>query len=561
MNYKNSLAMLLLLPVWAFAQLEDPICKLNHYQPRYVSWLPETPSYFAKIHPDGKFAFFIGSGNRILNLEERDLTKRLRTAPGSIDPVPCPDGKLLTVPGMSLYETSAVLKEGDAAKPLLTDYDLGGVYQSCAVLSAVGRRTTYRVVTDSNGEVSYRDYQVKYFNSQPAQVTPLREATLRCPEMNLKTIIISKTGKYLSAYLPEQGTTKIFNIEGRTGACKEVADIGYATGKLEFNYDDTRIAFHVDYFSSQAGDYFSGVSNDMSKDVFTLDIARGSGGVLNLRNLRRISTARGKGSGSYYPSFAKNGDLLFLNDDGNFYSFHNVRPDRIPAYAPLLPPPDGWPGGRPPAGVPADWNEKLHAASVVGSLWSKRCSPDDDEVSAAEAASVKLVLPTSTCKSLVQQDWVPGAGEELSKHARYSRDQRFDPEKVRLLSAVQLLAACGDTPDWQDPLPVEYGSKFAGQLNGSRLIQHYCVGCHVVGGALRLPDGSSVPNTLHFSNLQEWQIEASLARLELPVGQGRMPPAGFELGSDHKSIIAQYLDCRLRQLRHSGPEYNRPYCD
>ncbi len=565
MNFRNSLLLGLIFSAAASAQVQDPLCKLNHHQPRYISWLPEFPSYFAKVHPEGKMAFFIGSGNRLVNLEEIVDSKRIQSVPGSIDPVPCPDGKLLTVPGLSLYEVSTVLKDGESAKALLTDNTHEGVYQSCGVLSRSGNSTVYRVVTDASGEVAYRDYKVTYSSSptRPATIAPQGPMKLRCPQMNLKTLIVSKTGKYLSAYLPDVGTTKIFNIEGRSGACKEVADIGYATGKLEFNYDDTQVVFHVDYLASQAGEYFSGVSNDSMKDIFTLDIARLASGKLKMTNLRRLSVSNTKGSGSYYPSYAKNGDVVFINDNENFYSFHAVNPARLPAYAPVLPPPDGWPGSTVPPGVPADWSLKLHAASVAGSLWSKRCSADDEEVSAVEAASIKMVMPTSTCLELMKEYWKPGFGIELGKHVRYSRDKRFDPAIVSQFTLDALNQSCRDTVEVNDPPPVEYGRKLAGQVDGARLIQHYCVGCHVSGGALRLPDGTNLPNSMNFRDLKPWQIEAALARLELKAGEGRMPPSGFEAAEgthDHKRMVKEYLECRLKQL--TLPEDKRPYyCD
>lgn len=554
---------LLLTAIPVFAQSQDPLCRLNKYQPRYISWLPEVPSYFAKVHPAGKFAFFIGLGNKIVNLEEPDLKKRILSIPGSIDPVPCPDGKLLTIPGLSLYEVSTVLKEGIQAQPILNDYSHEGVYQSCAVLSKYGETTVYRVITDASGEVSYRDYKVRYSNSHPARVTALSEMKPRCPRMNLKTIIISKTGKYLSGYVPDSGTTKIFNIEGRSSECREVADIGYATGKLEFNYDDSRVAFHVDYFSSQAGDYFSGVSNDLTKDVFTLDIQK-SGNKLLLKNLRRLSTAQAKGSGSYYPSFAKSGEVLFLNDDDNFYSFHAIDPEKVPAFSPVLPPPDGWPEGHAPSNIPSDWKQRLHAASALGSLWSKRCSQDDEEVSAAEAASVRMALPTSTCLALVNEYWKPGFGEELAHHVRFSRDGRFDPKIISQFDVETLKQSCKDSPDVQNHPPLEYGSKLNnGTIDGPHLIQYYCVGCHVTGGSLRLPDGSTIPNTLNFADLKAWQIEAALWRIEQPAGEGRMPPRGFEPaveGLDHKQVLKDYLNCRLRQLN-TPKGRPAPWCD
>ncbi len=75
-------------------------------------------------------------------------------------------------------------------------------------------------------------------------------------------------------------------------------------------------------------------------------------------------------------------------------------------------------------------------------------------------------------------------------------------------------------------------------------------------------DGSTMSNTLNFRALTREQIEAALFRIELPAGQGRMPPAGFEApsqGTDHKSPVKQHLECKLRQF--TLPEDQRPYCD
>lgn len=542
------------------------LCTTQHYQPDIISWIPENPSYFAKVLPDGQTATYIGAENRLLYLEEPDVAKRMKSIPGDVDPVPCPDGKILTVPGLSIYEMSTVVEKGSQATPIDTDDTLGGVYQSCAVLKKSGSKTTYRVVTDESGEVYYRDYLVEFSSRPrtPAKVTKLGQMAKRCPGLNLKTIIISKTGKYLSGYDWQSGTTKIFNIEGSDKACEQVLDLGYPTGKLEFNFDDTQVTFHVDYFGSSVGSYFSGVDSNLSKDVFTLDLDTASGKVVG-KNLRRITMSNELGSGSYYPSFMRDGRLIYINDDGGFFSFQIIKPSDVSTADFALPPPDGWPGGTPPLGTPSDWKEKLHSAAVIGSLWAENCSNDPDEITAVQAASIRMGLSAATCRGLVENGWDALTAQRLSAHARFSRDTRFDGTIVKTLTKEGLEKVCGNAAVPPVKTPKVFGTKVLENLTGSRAVHHYCVGCHATGGMLRLPGGGSIPNPLDFRNLTEDQIQRAKVRLDLPAGQGRMPPNGFKqasgTGQDHKALVVDYLDCLLRRLHYTGDEWGRPICD
>lgn len=553
-------------PALAHAMRDPALCQTQQYQPDIISWIPESPSYFAKVLPSGTTATYIGSGNKLLFLEEPDQAKRILSAPGDVDPVPCPDGKLLTVPGLSIYEMSTVLRDGAAAAPIMTDSDISGVYQSCAVLKTSGNKTTYRIVTDESGEIFYRDYLVEYAAtpSTPAKVTKLGTAGPRCRGLNLKTIIISKTGKYLSGYDANDGAMKIFDIHGDTAACKQVYNFGFPTGKLEFNYDDTRVTFHIDLYGSNSGGYFSGVDSSMTKDVFTLDLDTSSGTMVG-KNFRRITTSNELGSGSYYPSFMKDGRLIYINDDDGFFSFQTIQPNDVQAADFTLPPPDGWAGGRPPAGTPADWKQRLHSAAIIGSLWADNCSSDPDDISAAQAAAIHLSLSAPTCRALVAKDWSPATADRLAVHNRIARDTRFDAQTIKSTSAQVLDAACGNSPTAPAKTPKVFGVKVLDYLTPKRAVHHYCVGCHTAGGVLRLPSGASIPNPLDFGNLTEDQIARARTRLELPAGGGRMPPGGFEApaagGTDHKTLVQQYLDCMLGRVKYTGDEQYRPRCD
>lgn len=512
------------------------LCELYEPKPKTVTWLNESPSYFAKIAPDGNLAYFIGSGNRMIFMGEDDGQRLFKAIPGDIDPVPCPDGKVVTTPGLNFFEVGALKRDGIRAQAFHSDGSHSGVYQSCAVIASSGNTTTYRMITDESGSVNFRDYKVTFGAGAPT-VEEIGTVASLCPGLNLKTLIISKTGKYVSGYVPETGTTQIYSAE--PGACKLMADLGFPTGKLEFSYDDSRVVFHMDVFGSQAGDYFSGVDSQVSKEILTLDLER-SGERLAVRNLRKLSASRAKGSGSYYPSFTKQGLVGFVHDDFDFYSYRVMDPRSLPAFNLTVPPPEGWPGGSPPPEVPADWEKRLHAAAVVGSLWSQSCSAYDDELGAVDAASLVMSLGKAPCERMVAEQWVSGAAARMAQHPRFARDTRFKSDIIGGLTAADLKAECRTTSLPSQAVTKFYGKKALTDLDGPRALHHYCVGCHVPGGRLRLPDGSSMANPLHFEHLTPDQIQASLARIEAPAGAGRMPPRGFSNDAD-KKIVVDYL--------------------
>ncbi|HMN67410.1 MAG TPA: hypothetical protein PKC28_02630 [Bdellovibrionales bacterium] len=419
-------------------------CLLREAKPDLVSVIPEAPSYFTKVMPDGKAAFYIGTINHLLLLEEKNETKRVLDVPGTIDPVPCPDGRVMSVPGLDLYEMSQVYLRGVNAPSMITDYTLAGVYQSCGLLESTSRSATYRIITDENGGVMFRDYRVTFGRrGRPGTAVGLGPAQARCPGTNLKTILISKTGKYISGFSPATGTTQIWDVSDEAPECKLALDLGFPTGKVEFNFDDSRIAFHMDYFGSNAGEYFSGLDDGMSKDVFTLDLERTRDGLIG-KNMRRITAAGQKDQGSYYPSFARDGRIVFVNYKDDVYTFQRVNPDEVPGFQLIVPPPEGW--SKRPADVPADWKERLHSASVVGSLWSERCSRYDEEVTAVDAATVQLSLTREGCRLLVREGWSPPMQEKLAKHVRFQRDTRFDPQLIRMTKASDLEQICASLP-------------------------------------------------------------------------------------------------------------------
>lgn len=532
-----------LTPAWALE------CKVVEAQPEIISRIPESPSWFTKVHASGDYAFYIGGGNKLLYLEDSNPDTRTQQIPGFIDPVPSSDGRIVTIPGLKIYLIDDVLRDGVNAQPLISDSEHGGVYQSVAVLSQSATSATYRVITDLAG-VRYRDYQVDYSVSPP-RAEALGQVDSLCPGRTYKTIMVSKTSRYVGVYDPGTGTSKLVTGDGQ---CREVLDLGYPTGKIEFSFDEKRIAFHVDYFDTDAGGYFSGVKGILSKDVFVLDIEE-QGDVLVGSNLRRLGATWKKGSGGYYPSFDKYGRVVYAFDDSNVFSFHVINPDDLTQYDFVLPPPEGWLNG-PPPGTPSNWKERLHAAAALGSMWFEECRTDDaDDLTAVDAASNVLAISQADCEELASR-WDTNR-QRIAIHPRFSRDTRFDSTLVESLDAVSLQDVCRDNRPTERVTRV-YGQEVREVLDGPRVLQNYCVGCHD-GPSLRQTDGSLVPNALNFEKLTETQILASLARIALPEGAPlRMPPGRgyftppFTLDGqriDHREVGIAHLEELLAQVR------------
>ncbi|MCC7442409.1 MAG: hypothetical protein IT285_12300 [Bdellovibrionales bacterium] len=554
-------------------ELQD-VCRLRDTRPLILSNVSAQPSYFAKIHPEGSHAFYIGSGNRMLTLESNDMLTRDRPIVGSIDPVPSPDGRILAVPGLEIYWLPEVMEKGEGAELLLEDADHSGVYQSVALLRS-GRRggaadlRVYRVITDSSGEVLYRDYEVNFSGARPtARILGNAGPGHLCPGKDYKTIMISKTGRLLGAYDPTSGTSKVIDV-AVPGRCREVLDLGYPTGKIEFRHDDGAIAFHVDYYDTQAGGYFSGVSSTLTKDVYVVELQKLEGAApgawrLHPSKVRRIFASSVKGSGGYYPSWTRDGRLVYVRDDHNHYAFEVVRPEDAPSYRFLLPP-HGGTDHQPeelPKDWPKDWNEQLHRSAALGGLWSQLCSPYDAEQSAVGAMTAFLSLEAEVCRKLARSHWTPDSRLKLSEQPRYRRDPRFDPAILARLEPEELESACredGPPPTHETKV---YGQRISQNLDGPGVIHHYCVGCHVTGGNLDIGGGSLMRNPVDFSNLTQAQVMESLDRMDLwEDDQGRMPPQGFDPPIetdegewvDHQELATDYLNEVLAELQRDPP--------
>lgn len=537
---KIILLITLALPFTASAA--EDYCHLISDTPEKIVNVKHEPQWFAKVKNTGDWIFYIThEGNHLLSTTDtNDMTRDVRIW-GSYDPVPSPDGRVLTVPGMVFYNVEDILRDKADAKPLWTDNDLGGVYQSVALLKIVEPDVRhYRVITDGQGtEVQYRDYEVD-FRQTPATVKPITPVTMHCPGRALSTIMVSKTGRYMTAYDTRSATTKVYDmVDMGPKRCRELLDLGYGTGKIEwnigtprhgelFNFDDSdeRMTFHIDYFGSNIGTYFSTVKTNQVKDIFTMDVEpfpanRQGDWRLKPVSLRKLFSESRLGSGGYYPSFMSDGKVAVVFDDADSFSFRIFDTERSKPYEFYLPPPaqtfvEAWENPQLSPLMPQNWQARFHRAAAIGALWSQTCLAEQDQradTTGVGSTSYFLGLSKESCTELVNAKW-ESTKNQVVNHSMWQHDPRFSTQMIQAMTTNDLLQACAkiqEHPQANPPIVIGEGS--AQHLTKDKLIHSYCMGCHVPDSRLVSLTGENYPNTVTFERWPDGTPKTTLSHL------------------------------------------------
>lgn len=619
-------------------------CEADEVKADYHTFIQYGPDFFTKSVPipqkdkathfrgfvaaDEDLATYIadsgGDNNRIVRLKRDEPAGTGKKSieyevPGPYDPVPSPDGRILSVASpMRLYDIREFLVKDHRPEPLNNGL-IGGVYQSIAWLRDEPLRNAlqdkynnrvladneriYRIITDNDYEVAMVDFLITYDDScdvktavdsgkHCVEIEVLKpegaataEAWNHCGEKSLKTLFISKRGTYLSGYerTDHGGVTKIIDITKGGGSCPEVMNFGYPTGKVDFNDNEDKVTFHVDFLSDHSGSYFSKVDGFTTKDVFVMDLAEDTPGKLKGTNLRRISTTLGRGRGCYYPSFFNDQEMvggvprervLCMFDEGNEldpndgYNFRTYDVTTLETETgDFLPKLDGMATSLTPEEL-----LRLHNASLIGLVWGKACNPaDNDEYTGVQAAGLFLNLKHEDCKVIADLWGEPNTTDQnildfrkrLSEDRRFEDDPRFgDPSYIMSnISKDSLMKSCAVAEKYQSHLRTikagitteTFGSANAGvfiQLSGYEIAQRKCTGCHhydvPLNAALEgdLAQGiSSFPNVFEFGGWHEvplMYIDASLERIGYdPLARG---------GSSSPQLVDDILDYLGRDI-------------
>jgi hypothetical protein len=523
-----------------------PECKLQEHQPKLVSEIKEMPNYFAKVSADGKYMFYITNGNIIMDLAHPDTRV---IVPGPYDPVPAPPAgpnhqvmhfsapsATYGAAGMSFYnmeDVTKAMKEGQTVNivnqipTLLRDPDNRDSYQSMGVLSESGpqHNPVYRVLS---GSLSVNDY-----DTSTSPWTRVRQNRSVCGNRGYYQLpMLSKNGKEVAFFDTHTQTTKIYGLND-DGTCVEKLDLGIPTGKVEFSYDGRSIAFHVDSYSTIFnGKQFSGNAMGMTKNIYVLNLER-NGDSIKAGQLRKITENTTPGEGSYYPSFTKSGDVVYVHgstgSSGRYqYSFRMMDPAPFPSM--------------PYTVNCANCMVQNAAKFALGSMWTQICSKYASSMSATDAALWTLSLDPEGCRNLVRKNW-DQMKEQVSKDPKITRSGKITQDDLNGLTLSDLEAACpgrsqgskGRTQlaSAQKKIKIETGPQ-----TGEQVFTRHCLSCH--NG-----HGPQAP-AFRWDNLSVDQIDKMLSKM----ASGEMPRENLENRDAVLQPLIEALIDKRRKLSH-----------
>ncbi len=429
-----SLTLFAALPALAAPSLSssDPTCNVQDTTAQRVVEFPGSPSWFAKANMDvarNKVYFLHNgdpSGNTSLDLE----TGQMRPMPGSVDPVPTPDGLFITNPGVSYFDADDAERNGTRARNIFNT-------QQSAPYQSVGRLPggsddvrTYRSISDQQAQnlgVSFADTEISGRGSS-ASGRKIKEGRMcttvdGAPGPVLRLPIISKDGQKLSVYDATTGTSKVLKADPNDPSqCTTELDLGLPTGKAEFNAQNNQLVFHVDTGLASVGEWFSSAGAGRNLNVFTLD--------LNTKRMTRVTN--NMGGNSYYPSFRNDGSVVYLQQSANG------------KYSAVIADPTQGQSIQLSQCSPGDPNYQKTLA--LGKLWSTLCHQLNDNAELGATALFGLSLNPDQCRQMVNQYWNQNrtrVANDLA--ARDGTHNRVQQGTISGLSVDDLLSVCPTT--------------------------------------------------------------------------------------------------------------------
>jgi hypothetical protein len=473
-------------------------CKFADFKPEKISYLNDIPGFFANITPDGKYVAYISVKGKYINYLMRfdDPTTRIQV-PFKTDPVPAPDvdspGGYIATPngGYALFNYDKLLryeKQGHTVsppiKPDLYDTKIQASYESIGVLKEGGGTKTYRI---AGGSAVFNDFEVQEVNGQStiSHVGPYNRAAcknINTPQAPNKLPILSKDGKYIGNYTTAHNLdrTQIFALKD-DGTCDLALDLGIPTGKIAFSYDGRHIAFHVDSFASDDNKHFTTNGPQVVKNVYVVDV-NPENGKLVPTGIRRLTNNTKPGTGCYYPTFTRDGQVVCIQSDRTakgdpVYSFHMIDPNLSPP-EPLFTEKE--------ATYCPNCSREEAPHFMLGALMAEVCPTLGKLQSAEDQALWTLSLDPNACETLVRDDWEKKKSE-LLKNSKAAHSGEFTAASLDEVKLADLLAACParGMPTRQEP--TVYGKATLMKVSDDpmppqSIFENRCQECHQKGG-------------------------------------------------------------------------------
>lgn len=575
MYLNKTLFIFLLLFCWQGITAEKPnACSPRDDRDNLEVKVNDHVSYFFKIHPDGEYLAFIGGeSNQLLNMG----TGEQKAIPGHVDPVFTPDGEYLTIPmtheknynGDITYETTMgffdfkkIKDEGSSAKPDFSDDENNGVYQSIGQVS----KNEYRLITDKNGATINDHTHQKLKRTRSEAISPCSNDENFATDLPM----LSKDGRFISSLDTNTDTTKIYRLN-QDGSCELALDLGFATGKISFNHDSSQITFHVDYIGDPYnGGYFETVDEGYAKDVFVMNIDEVDGKLVP-RDMAKVTNTGSLNQGAYYPEFDRKGNIYYVRDSNDYFSFHRASQDQLEFFPfdPYLSLLTSIENSSDANSVDLSCYEKNQAffnQVLLGNLWSEICLKT--EARGTDYFFFSKGVNSKNCEALVEANWNKTMIKKL-----ISQSSTFSENVYQSVSVEDLKSVCPKIDEREEVEKVRIGEweEKAPPKSHRDVISSRCVMCHQnelsyekeyldvvfvdengsVVGEKKVKESRTMPS-LAEENLDNLTVE-EYARLVIAVADPnpatRMPRGGTLSGEE-----VQALNQRMFQFVSEGVE-------
>lgn len=450
----------------------DRVCETSSLQAEATYTPVGQPSFWITVSPDGNtIAYMTPSGNFLMDVSPGSIGSVLK-APGMVDLQFSADGIYYTIvnkhsdrtrrwgvdQGTSWYlsvdllafldrskRLSEQVYDGDihpgrtrAVDRLAIDRDFYNHYHSMGTFTDEKGRKWHRILNDFRG-ASMRDYmwdeedlrarEIIHLTSDSSAVDSNGQSYFDLP-------MLSKNGRYFSAYNRKTMTTQIFKIENHRR--RMVFDLGIETGKVGFSYSSPHspylhIAFHVDLVTYEEGNKMSGKMFRRSKDILIYRLAKRyySDGTewLEKDAYAKITSSPSLGEGYYYPKWSRNDRIYFVKVKNSgpqkthrFVKFDLAKANFLPFQLPL------------PAINKDGFNaSQFNRYVALGGMWARLCTNYSRKLSATTAALQMFNMSEKSCYGLAAK-WPKLKESVLSNkklfelHPPHNRKGRIRPD-------------------------------------------------------------------------------------------------------------------------------------
>jgi|GEM_PF-6096102 len=524
--------------------------------------VPFKPNFFFRYLTGNQTAYFSSSDkqNHWMNLETKEILK----IPGVHDPVPLWGEDVITVPRpanalagggveMEFYRVSDIKNSGHLIKPFYSDPSLKGVYQSIGQIGTItSEGYVNRVLTDDKG-ITYRDYRVSTSNGEVTAITPASPLRNICKNFKIKTPMLSKNGQGLAGFDTKTGTTKIWRISETSTDCQEVADLGFATGKVDFSFSNRYLTFHM---NSSLGIY-SGTPGFLGRSRYTRrpTESRNTNVFVYDRETKLMNQLTfNSNTNSYFPVWDKKDQVVYIS-----YSGQGQMEFVISSF--------GLDGASSEYSMNAFCDRKEHekcigtegyqkalVRSMIGNAWLKICT-SVDSINPHMAMLTSKNIDSVKCKMVVEDLWWGKSRKQLNKlvansYYKFSKsnnvplitrlkNKKLMKQEMDKLSAQELLNVC----DMNKKINTTTDIAVPAKSKGLKILETQCMSCHGDKPFENLNELRAIPayNTRNSAGeLTDW-AHASIIRMKAEGGHNRMP-IGAPLTNADLAEAINYLE-------------------